>query len=214
MGEGALMQRLLSVTVALALLSEACSSSYQPARSPRISVIQEGGSPTLVRDGQTYSVGLFGGGLGDAVEGNPAADEHATTYKTLSIAGWSVYVAGLGSSIAGIYLLADSNRGGGDSGQETAGAALALGGVAALVTSLVLISTAQPHLWDAVNIYNDSVDASLAYPMPPPPGLVRPAAPMPAAPTPSSVPTASTAVPSAPPAVPTPPPAPSGVPQH
>ena len=166
------MRRLLSVTVAFALFSGACSSSYQPARSPRIAVTQEGGTPTLVRDGQTFSVGLFGGGLEDAVQGNPAAEEHASAYKTLSIAGWSFYVAGLGSSVAGIYVLA-ANRAGDSNNNETAGTVLALGGVAALVTSLVLLANAPPHLWDAVNIYNDGVDASLAYPPQPPPGLIR-----------------------------------------
>jgi hypothetical protein len=198
------MGRITSTTVALVLFCEACSSSYQPARSPRISVIQEGGSPTLVRDGQTFSVGLFGGGLEDAVRGNPAAEEHASSYKTLSIAGWSVYVAGLGSSIAGIFLLADNRAGGSNNdANDAAGAALALGGVAALVTSIVLLSTAQPHLWDAVNIYNDGVDASPAYPMQPP-GLVRPA---PAAPPPGS-PSPPSAAPPPPPPVQTPPPAP------
>jgi hypothetical protein len=189
----------------LALCSEACSSSYQPARSPRIAVIQEGGSPTLVRDGQRFSVGLFGGGLADAVQGNPVAEEHASTYKTLSIAGWSVYVAGLGSSVAGLYLLAtDNNISGSNDANDTAGAALALGGVAALVTSLVLITSAQPHLWDAVNIYNDGVDAALAYPMPPA-GLVRPQLPPPAPPP-------ASAAPVAPPPVVSPPPAPNGGP--
>jgi hypothetical protein len=190
-----MMRRFTPATVALALVSAACSSSYQPARSPRISVIQEGGSPTLVRDGQSFSVGLFGGGIEEAVRGNAAAEEHATSYKTLSIAGWSVYVAGIGSSVAGLYLLADNKVGGSDN--DTAGATLALSGVAALVTSLVLIASAQPHLWDAVNIYNDGVDASLAYPMQPPPGLVRPAPP------------AGSAAPTAPMPAPAPAPAPS-----
>jgi hypothetical protein len=167
-------------------------------RSPRIAVVQEGGSPTLVRDGQTFSVGLFGGGLEDAVQGNAAAEEHASTYKTLSIAGWSVYVAGLGSSVAGLYLLASENKVGG-SDNDAAGAALALGGVAALVTSLVLLTSAQPHLWDAVNIYNDGIDASLAYPIRSPPGLVRPPATAPpGAPAPTG--TTPVAPPPAPPA--------------
>jgi hypothetical protein len=192
--------------IAFALLLEACSSSYQPARSPRIAVIQEGGAPTLVRDGQSFSVGLFGGGLEDAVQGNPTAEGHASTYKTLTIAGYSCYVAGLGSSIAGLYVLASDKAG--DSGNETAGATLALGGVAALITSFVLITNAQPHLWDAVNSYNDGVDASLAYPMPPQPGLFRPPPP----PAQSSPPPAPNPAPAAPPTSPIVPPAPGATP--
>jgi hypothetical protein len=136
-------------------------------------VIQEGGSLTLVRDGQAYSVGLFGGGLEDAVAGNPVAEDHAATFKTLTIAGWSLYLAGLGSSIGGVYLLSSSHN---DSGNEAAGAALSLGGVAALIAGGVLFANAQPRIWDAVNTYNDGVDAALAYPMPPPPGFSRPPA--------------------------------------
>lgn len=191
------------MSIALALCTEACSSSYQPARSPRIAVIQEGGTPTLVRDGQKFSVGLFGGGLVDAVQGNPVAEEHASTYKTLTIAGYSVYVAGIGSSVAGLYLIGSGNNSNNDT-NETTGAALLLGGLAGFVTSLVLISSAQPHLWDAVNTYNDGVDASLAY-LIPPPGLVRPPLPAPAPPPAGPAPVG-------PPPVVAPPPAPSGAP--
>ena len=59
-----------------------CSSSYEPARSPRIVTVMEGGVPHFVKDGRDYGGPLFGGGLVHAVQGNPRAEAEACTGAT------------------------------------------------------------------------------------------------------------------------------------
>lgn len=164
------------MVVALFLFLEGCSSSYQPARSPRIATLMEGGTYTLVRDGKRYPVGMFGGGLEDAVEGNAEAEEHAHAFRNLLIAGTATTVLGLGSEIGGLVITADNSGFGGDSGRGAAGAALVFSGAVAVVVGLVLTASAQPHLWDAVNAYNDGVEGSWRVPPPPVPPPTFPAA--------------------------------------
>ena len=181
-----------------------CTSSYQPAPGPRIATVMDDGELTLVRDGRSFSAGFFGGGVVDAVEGNSAALEHAHTYRQYTITGWSLYLAGLGLGLTGIGLWQAGDRNG-DLQQEQTGEALALGGVAALITGVGFLVGAQPHLWDAINLYNDEVDrrARLSYwPNPTVPPYVVPPVLAPPALAPSSVPQPGPAVPG--PAVPSP----------
>jgi len=162
----------------LALALAGCSSSYQPARSPRVATVMEGGSFTLVRDGKRYPVGIFGGGIEDAVEGNAEAEEHARAYRNLTVAGLSTSVLGLGMEIGGLVLTANNSGFGGDSANGPAGAALVFSGLAAVVVGSVLMASAQPHLWDAVNTYNDGIDGPWR-PSPRPPPALPPGPPPP-----------------------------------
>jgi hypothetical protein len=169
------------MSVAFALCTEACSSSYQPARSPRISVIQEGGTPTLVRDGQKFPVGLFGGGLEDAVTGNQEAEEHAHAYRNFTIGGWTCSVAALGSAIGGLVLLGD--RSFHEEHGDALPATLLVSALVADIAAAILLANAPPHMADAINVYNDGVDAALVRTPPPwslpPPPMVPPGAPLP-----------------------------------
>ncbi len=163
-----------------------CTSSYQPANSPRLAVVMDDGGLTLVREGRSYPVGMFGGDVVDAVRGNPAAEEHAQSYRTQMISGWSFYFGGIGLAVAGTGVWQAGERHN-DIGQAHAGEALTVGGLAALFTGIGFLMNAQPHLWDAVNIYNDAVDARLRYapwpgPLYPPPPYAPPQ--LPAAPAP------------------------------
>lgn len=156
--------------MALVLAVGGCSSTYRPAQSPRIATVMDGGSLALVRDGKSYPVGFFGGGVEDAVEGNSAAEEHARAFRNLTIAGFSTSVLGLGMEIGGLVLSANNFGNGGDSNKQAAGAVLVVSGIAAAIVGSVLIATAQPRLWDAVNTYNDGVDTMMwRMPGPPPP---------------------------------------------
>jgi len=182
------MRRGLAVLLAVAFTA-GCSSSYEPARSPRIVTVVEGGQPTFVRNGERIGGPAFGSGLADAVAGNPEAERQATIGRNLVLGGFVLDLVGLGSVIGGTVVLAKQ-----DATQEqpsTAGTALLLGGVAAALAGSVLILCGQPHIYDAVNIYNDGLEAR-ALPAPAPPAPAPPAPPAPAL--------------SAPPA-PTPPPA-------
>ena len=177
------MRRGLAVLLAVAFTA-GCSSSYEPARSPRIVTVVEGGQPTFVKNGERIGGPAFGSGLADAVAANPEAQRQATIGRNLVLGGFVLDLVGLGSVIGGTVVLAKQ-----DSPNEhpsTAGTALVLGGVAAALAGSVLILCGQPHIYDAVNIYNDSLEArALPVPAAPAaPALSAPPAPVPA-PTPA-----------------------------
>ena len=135
----------------------ACTSSYEPARSPRITTIVEGGSPTFVKDGARYGTPMYGVGLVRAVQGNTRAEEQARIGRNLAIGGLVFDLAGLSSDVGGIFAI-EHDRG---RGQPSAlGTGLIFGGLGAVIVGTVLLLSAQPHIYDAVNIYNDGVDAS------------------------------------------------------
>jgi hypothetical protein len=187
-----------------------------PRPSPRIQIIQRAGTPAYVRDGQVFEGGLFGGDLEGAVRGNPAAEAHAKAFKTGMIGGFITSILGSAAGVGGAFVLIGNDMdkslggGGGDPSTRTLGAALVVSGAAAYITGLVLMFNAQPHLWDAINVYNDGLPQPWMYPPapawgPPPVGYPPPAvAPPPVAPA-GPVPPAATSAPVAP----TPPPAPS-----
>jgi len=121
----------------------------------------QGGTPVYIREGRVYPGGGFGGDLREAVQGNAEAESHAKTYRTNMIAGVTTTLAGAVSAIGGgiLYVASssqtESQR---NATTETIGGTLALSGVAAFATGMVLMLNAQPHLWDAVNAYNDGVE--------------------------------------------------------
>src|SRR5688572_26859951 len=188
--------QVVALVSALSVVSTGgCASSYQPAPGPRIAAVMADGELTLVRDGHSFNAGFFGGGVVEAVEGNSAALEHAHTYRQYTIAGWTLYIGGLGLGLTGIGLSQAGARND-DPGQRQTGDVLMLAGLAALVTGAGLLIGAQPHLWDAINLYNDEVDRRLRssyWPVPSvppyrvPPVLTQPtlAPPTPAPPTPA-----------------------------
>jgi hypothetical protein len=150
-----------------------CASSYQPANSPRIAAKLDGGV-VLVRDGYEYPVGMFGSGAMDAVRGNPVAEEHARALQNNSIVGWSLYGVGLGATVAGLGMANDAEP---QENREATGAALGLAGVGAVIAGALFLVHGNTHLWDAVNAYNDGVDARLRrqwYPPPPHPSARPP----------------------------------------
>jgi len=135
-----------------------CSTSYVPQKSPRVAVVQVGGVPSYVRDGKTYSGGIAGGELEEAVRGNPEAEQHARDYKSGMVSGLLSVLAGGVAMAGGLGLLAaDSASHDPDKGRQISGGAMLATGLAAYIAGLVLVSTAQPHLLDAINVYNDGV---------------------------------------------------------
>lgn len=129
----------------------ACASSYEPARSPRVTLVRNGIGAEFVRDGQYYSHGLFGGGLRKAVEGVPKAEEHARAYQTANAAGFFSVLAGgvaIGIGVGGI-------PGAGES--DAVSDALIVGGAALELLGVILYAKAPAELWDAINVHNDEV---------------------------------------------------------
>jgi hypothetical protein len=180
-----------------------CSSSYQPANSPRIAVGMSGGTQTYFKDGREYPGGFFGGGAIDAVQGNPRAVAEAEKGHGLMIAGFTVSLIGLGGVIAGVAVAPNQNT-----SDDTAALALMLGGLGVSIVGAILAANAYPHYYDAIAIYNDGVP-----PQPPmyqlqPPPMYNPQAPPPGynpqAPPPEYNPQAPPPAPQAPPQAPPP----------
>ena len=146
---------LACLTVASLPIIQGCSSSYQPARSPRIVTVIDGGGPAFVKDGIDYGGPLFGGGVVDAVRGNPRAEGEARTGRNLTIAGFVVDMAGLGSDVAGLATIKPN----GSNADNNLSLGLILGGVVGIAVGSVLLLAGPPHTYDAINIYNDSLGA-------------------------------------------------------
>jgi hypothetical protein len=149
------MDRFAAGLLVLVLLTSGCSSSYRPADSPRISTALSGGSPTFFRDGKEYSAGLFLGGVEDAVQGNRRAEEEARTAHHLMVGGLVLTLIGEGTAISGLALEASHPT----QATQNAGLALALGGLAGAIAGFILVMNAPPHMYDAINIYNDGIAA-------------------------------------------------------
>jgi hypothetical protein len=192
-----------------------CSSRYEPARSPRIVTVMDAGTPTFVKDGEHIGAVGFGGGLAEAVHGNPRAEHEARVGHNLVVGGFVLDIAGLTTLVGAEVALAQQHTTDRPSGLPVV---LALGGAVAIITGSILIIAGQPHIYDAVNLYNDGIEPQLRYA--PPPVLLVPAPPAPlpttplAPPVPAPAPAPSAPVPSAPapapPPLPAPPPPPHG----
>ena len=144
----------------------------------------KGGTPTYVREGRVYEGGPFGGDLDEAVRGNPEAEAHAKAFQNGMMGGFLSVMAGVASTVGGTTLyLANSNAPSNerDATAQTAGAVLVVGGLVSYVVGLTLLTIAQPHQWDAINIYNDGVSDGGR---PPPHGPYAPPPPGPYAPPP------------------------------
>src|SRR5450755_443723 len=146
---------LACLMVASLPIIEGCSSSYQPARSPRIVTVIDGGGQVFVKDGINYGGPLFGGGVVEAVRGNPRAEAEARTGRNLTIAGFVVDMAGLGSDIAGLATIKPNSS----NSDNTLSLGLILGGLVGVTVGSVLLLAGPPHTYDAINIYNDGLDA-------------------------------------------------------
>jgi hypothetical protein len=177
------MRRVLAVVLAVAFTA-GCSSSYEPARSPRIVTVVEGGQPTFVKNGERIGGPAFGSGLADAVASNPEAERQATIGRNLVLGGFVLDLVGLGSVIGGTVVLAKDST---HDQPSTAGTALLLGGVAAALAGSVLILCGQPHIYDAVNIYNDGLEPRAARTPPAPLAPASTPPPPPPAPPPAAL---------------------------
>jgi len=155
------MRRGLVIVLALSVAA-GCSSSYEPARSPRIETVIAGGQPTFVKDGVHFGSPVWGTGLVDTVQGNPQAQHHARVGRNLIAGGFALGLAGLVSEISALAVLVhDNNQQPSQNDAQASGLAVGLlvGGIAAALTGSVLIMSGQPHVYDAVNIYNDGLVA-------------------------------------------------------
>ena len=159
--------RTIALTTVLAVT--ACSSNYIPQSRGRVSVIMQTGAQAYVRDGKVIEHGLLGGGLGEAVEGNPAAMSAANEYQDRIKFGLLGVFGGLACSIGGMaYAISKAEPNEGDlNGKSEAGLWVSLGCLVVMFVGTGYLASAEPYRWDAINIFNDT----------PPPPMQLPGAP-------------------------------------
>jgi hypothetical protein len=111
------------------------------------------GKPAYVRDGRTYEHGLLGGGLEDAVRGNPQAEAAAREYHDRIQNGVLAMIVGtVCTGVAvGLAVSKETNGNGGETELLVATGCLGL----TLGGSFYAIS-AEPYRLDAINIFNDA----------------------------------------------------------
>jgi len=133
-----------------------CSSNYMPLSRGRVAVTMRGGKQVYVRDGQMYEHGLLGGGLQEAVAGNPAAEAAAGEYRSRMKTGLLTMLLGTAGMIGGTVYASTSlvRNESSDLDLQLALGAMLAGTVLMLVGSGYLAS-AEPYRWDAINIFND-----------------------------------------------------------
>ena len=125
------------------------SSAYFPRPSHRVSFIESGGAVKLTRDSQSFSIW----DADVAVAGNPTAEAEARTYVHHMSAGLLLDFAGLGLIGTGAVIGGPSVS----STRKDVGAGMVVGGCVSITVAIALLVTAWSHLYDAVNIYNDSL---------------------------------------------------------
>jgi hypothetical protein len=161
----------------LAVASFGCSTHYQPRPSYRVSVVMDGGNLAYAKNGQTIEHGFLGGGLVEAVEDDPQALEAAETYQGRMTGGFIAHVVGLACIVGGsAYALSSQNEENGFFKSDQGTIFLTALGcwVAGSITGSSLILSAQPYHYDAINIYNDNLEARIraappvTAPLPPP----------------------------------------------
>lgn len=152
---------MTTISAALALcFASGCASSYVPRPGPRVSLVMDGGNYAYVRDGKKYEGGLFGGDIVEAVRGNPQAEDYARAYKRGLTTGLIMTFLGAAVAVAGI-LVVSSDVGQRPTGQSIppTGFIVAGGGLLVELIGGIIELNAMPHLHDAINVYNDGLDA-------------------------------------------------------
>jgi hypothetical protein len=150
--------------------SVGCATTYTPRANHRLSFVMSGGKINYWRDGHEYEGGPFGGELDEAVRGVPEAEDHAKSYENLSIAGFVVTLFGAAGVVGGASLMgADYHANDSFTGTGDTGLALVVGGLVLELVGVALVAAAQPHMLDAINIYNDRMAGPGDRGLPPPP---------------------------------------------
>jgi len=142
-----------------------CSSQYFPQSPNHVSMSMQDGKLVYVRDGRTFNPGL-GGGLVDAVQGNPQAVAAAEQFRSRQITGLTATILGtaamIGGGIWGAVLAVDNpDR---PSNDAIAPIAMVLAGAVAMIAGAGYIASAAPYQWDAINLFNDGADRGFGPP--------------------------------------------------
>jgi hypothetical protein len=101
------------------------------------------------------------------VAGNPAAEAEARSYKNKSVAAFVLSTLGaVGVGVGAGVLVYDESRVTPDNGLLVGSLTSLIGGLTLSLVGSIVAASAQPHLWNAINLYNDGIPS---YAWPPPP---------------------------------------------
>jgi len=178
------MRTTTALLVASAMTTGCFSTSHQPRDHRKVYMTMQDGMRGYARGGQFHSEMGFGGGLVDAVQGNPRAAEAADTFRDRMILGFLGLVGGaVCLPVVGTYAVVQDSD-----GREVSNSLpwIALGCTAAMIIGAFSMASAMPYQFDAINIYNDDVDAATyqqqwtppRFPQPAPIAPVAPVAPV------------------------------------
>jgi hypothetical protein len=172
------MQRPLALASLVAVCG--CFSTDHVGRDPRkVYVAMEDGRRGYTKAGEFHTEFGFGGNLVDLVADNPAAERAARTFRSRSIGGALMAVAGsLCLPVALTYGLSREHEGHSDVFSQNT-LSIMLGCAVLSTVGVVYWTSGMSYQMDAVNIYNDSVDArdDAARQWPPPPAPQLPPIP-------------------------------------
>ncbi len=154
-----MFQRLgIPAAVIACTFSIGCTSDYLPRPGPRLSMTMDSGKIMYVRDGKKYEGGFLGGDIEDAVQGNRRAEEYASEYKTGMVTGFALTMISAAGLVAGAVLTGTEAGNQESVSRSPLPGVLVLGGSLVLdVAAIIVLMNAQPHLFDAINAYNDDV---------------------------------------------------------
>lgn len=130
----------------------------------------ESGSLAYVRDGKKYEGGMLGGDIEEAVRGNPRAEQYAHDYKSGMVTGFALSMVGIAGMVGGLTVegIQEANHPTGSQSVPVTGLVIFGAGLLLDLVGSGMMLGAVPHLYDAVNAFNDGVA---------PPSPLRPAAP-------------------------------------
>jgi hypothetical protein len=145
---------LLAAAVLVAVVP-ACSTGYIPRRPGNIAVTMESGRFQYTRDGVRHDHGLLGGGLEDAVRGNPQAEAAAAEYTGRLQTGLLAMLLGTtGMMVGTIYGAHELTNGSESRGEKLL--AVSLVSLVVMMGGAFYAASAEPYRWDAINIFNDN----------------------------------------------------------
>jgi hypothetical protein len=161
---------VVAVVAVVVVVGAGCSSSYIPQARGKVAIILKDGKPAYTRDGEIYEHGLLGGGLVEAVHGNPRAEQAAHEYRSRMGTGFLVGFAGLVCMTVTSVIAISKTEYVGNSHDPEAYMLTALACGVASIAGFSYAITAEPYRWDAVNMFNDDADRQLQQFQATPPG--------------------------------------------
>jgi hypothetical protein len=162
----------LALVVVLGVTGCGATTTYQPANSPRLSVVHGG----IYKNGKKYDDLLV------AVADNPRALEEARTAKSIAVTSNWLFLGGLGFGLAAGVPLAVVGDAEHDKALVVTGLGILIAGTIVSLVGSVVAGHVGPHVLDAINIYNDDVEAKMFIrrPAPAPTGAPATSTPTPA----------------------------------